>query len=95
MADFQESLIKKAKTDADRVITYDPEKRPEVSNLLMLISLATGRSPEAIAEEIGFPVLLRPSFVLGDLSTHTYYMSRLILPHLNITQVLCDRQSFI
>jgi len=52
-ADETASLIKKAKTDADRVITYDPEKRPEVSNLLMLISLATGRTPEAIAEEIG------------------------------------------
>ncbi|MDD2320065.1 MAG: tryptophan--tRNA ligase [Geobacteraceae bacterium] len=47
------ALIKKAKTDADRVITYDPENRPEVSNLLMLTSLSTGKSPEAIAEEIG------------------------------------------
>ncbi|GAB7533132.1 Gfo/Idh/MocA family oxidoreductase [Pseudomonas sp. 3A(2025)] len=41
------------------------------------------------------PKVAGPSFVLGDLSTHTYYMSRLILPHLNITEVLCDRQSFI
>jgi tryptophanyl-tRNA synthetase len=47
------ALIKKAKTDADRVITYDPEKRPEVSNLLLLTSLSTGRSPEEIAAEIG------------------------------------------
>ncbi len=46
-------LIKKAKTDADRHITYDPENRPEVSNLLMLISLCTGEEPEAIAEKIG------------------------------------------
>jgi tryptophanyl-tRNA synthetase len=47
------ALIKKAKTDADRTITYDPENRPEVSNLLMLVSLSTGKSPEAVAEEIG------------------------------------------
>lgn len=47
------ALIKKAKTDADRVITYDPENRPEVSNLLMLTALSTGRSPEEIAAEIG------------------------------------------
>ncbi|NMC74347.1 MAG: tryptophan--tRNA ligase [Geobacteraceae bacterium] len=47
------SLIKKAKTDANRLITYDPENRPEVSNLLTLISLSTGRTPETIAEEIG------------------------------------------
>jgi tryptophanyl-tRNA synthetase len=47
------ALIKKAKTDADRVITYDPENRPEVSNLLMLLSLSTGKSPETLAGEIG------------------------------------------
>jgi len=47
------ALIKKAKTDADRFITYDPQKRPEVSNLLLLISLTTGQPPEKIAEEIG------------------------------------------
>jgi tryptophanyl-tRNA synthetase len=47
------SLIKKAKTDADRIITFDPVKRPEVSNLLLLISLCTGEQPEAIAEKIG------------------------------------------
>lgn len=46
-------LIKKAKTDSERHITYDPEHRPEVSNLLLLISLASGRKPEQIAEEIG------------------------------------------
>ncbi|MCM1322136.1 MAG: tryptophan--tRNA ligase [Bacteroides sp.] len=46
-------LIKKAKTDAERVITYDPENRPEVANLLMLISLCTGETPEAAAARIG------------------------------------------
>lgn len=46
-------LIKKAKTDAERFITYDPENRPEVANLLMLISLCTDEEPEAIAERIG------------------------------------------
>lgn len=47
------SLIKKAKTDSIRQITYDPINRPEVSNLLLLISLATGEDPEAIAGRIG------------------------------------------
>ena len=46
-------LIKKAKTDTERRITFDPENRPEVSNLLMLASLASGRSPHEIATEIG------------------------------------------
>ena len=47
------ALIKKAKTDADRHITYDPENRPEVANLLMLIALCTGDAPQTIAERIG------------------------------------------
>jgi tryptophanyl-tRNA synthetase len=47
------SLIKKAKTDSVRKITYDPETRPEVANLLLLCSLATGENPESIAESIG------------------------------------------
>lgn len=47
------ALIKKAKTDADRHITYDPENRPEVANLLMLIALCTGDAPHTIAERIG------------------------------------------
>ncbi len=47
------ALIKKAKTDADRHITYDPVNRPEVANLLMLISLCTGDEPQSIAERIG------------------------------------------
>lgn len=36
-----------------------------------------------------------PSFVLGDLSTHTYYMSQLICPQLKLKQILCDRQAFV
>ncbi len=45
--------IKKAKTDADRVITYDPENRPEVANLLDLINLCTGENQAEIAARIG------------------------------------------
>ena len=46
-------LVKKAKTDSERHITYDPENRPEVANLLMIISLCTGEVPEKVAERIG------------------------------------------
>lgn len=46
-------LIKRAKTDSERTITYDPENRPEVANLLLMASLATGKNPEVIAEQIG------------------------------------------
>ncbi len=47
------NLIKKAKTDAERLIEYDPQKRPEISNLLLIASLCLGRAPEEIACEIG------------------------------------------
>lgn len=46
-------LIKKAKTDGERLITYDPLNRPEVANLLQIISLCTKEEPEAIANRIG------------------------------------------
>lgn len=46
-------LIKRAKTDSERKITYDPLNRLEVSNLLLMASLTTGRLPREIADEIG------------------------------------------
>ena len=52
-ADATAKIIKRAVTDSDRHITYDPQARPEVANLLLLASLCTGRSPENWAEEIG------------------------------------------
>ncbi|MCT2260444.1 tryptophan--tRNA ligase [Brachybacterium muris] len=45
--------IKKAKTDSDRQITFDPEGRPEVANLLTIAALSSGCTPQEIAEEIG------------------------------------------
>jgi tryptophanyl-tRNA synthetase len=45
--------IKGATTDAERLITYEPERRPEVANLLRLTALARGCTPEQVAAEIG------------------------------------------
>lgn len=52
-ADQTAKLIKRAKTDSDRHITYDPDSRPEVANLLTIASLCEGTPAEQIAEEIG------------------------------------------
>ncbi|MFE7106052.1 tryptophan--tRNA ligase [Streptomyces sp. NPDC057575] len=52
-ADETARLIKGAKTDAERYITYDPENRPGVSSLVLLAALCLGREPRAVAEEIG------------------------------------------
>lgn len=41
------------------------------------------------------PQIAGPTFVLGDISTHTFYISQLVLPELKIASLLCDRQSFI
>ncbi|MES9505711.1 tryptophan--tRNA ligase [Streptomyces sp. NPDC000609] len=52
-ADETARLIKGAKTDAERYITYDPEHRPGVSSLVLLAALCLDRDPHAVAEEIG------------------------------------------
>jgi tryptophanyl-tRNA synthetase len=52
-ADETAKLIKTAKTDSNRHISYEPEARPEVANLLFLTSLCTGEAPESIAARIG------------------------------------------
>lgn len=46
-------LIKKSKTDPDRMITFDAENRPGVSALLTTAALCTGRTEVEIAQEIG------------------------------------------
>ena len=46
-------LVRRARTDAVRHITYEPATRPEVSNLVFIAALCQGRDPRLIAEEIG------------------------------------------
>jgi tryptophanyl-tRNA synthetase len=52
-ADETATLVARARTDSERVITYDPEHRPEVSNLLLIAALCRGAEPERLAAEIG------------------------------------------
>lgn len=47
------SMITSAKTDSIRDINYDPQGRPEVSNLLLLGALCSGQLPEQLAAEVG------------------------------------------
>jgi tryptophanyl-tRNA synthetase len=46
-------LLRRAKTDSDPVITYDPVDRPEVANLLLLTGLCEDLDPAELAEQIG------------------------------------------
>ncbi len=43
--------IGRAKTDSGREVRYDPEEKPEISNLLTIYSLCSGRSIEDIEAE--------------------------------------------
>lgn len=52
-ADETAKRLKKAVTDSDRNITFDPENRPTVANLLTIAGLCTGEDPAAIAARIG------------------------------------------
>lgn len=52
-ADETAQLIRTARTDGERQITYEPERRPEISNLVLLAALCLERSPEDVAAEIG------------------------------------------
>ncbi|WP_101788910.1 tryptophan--tRNA ligase [Nonomuraea indica] len=47
------ALIRKARTDSERLITFDEAARPEVANLLTLAGLCLGRAPQDVAVEIG------------------------------------------
>ena len=46
-------ILKTATTDSERLITYEPARRPQVANLLDIASYASGVAPEKIAETIG------------------------------------------
>jgi tryptophanyl-tRNA synthetase len=52
-ADQTARLVKGAKTDGLRHVSYDPAARPEVSSLVLLAALCLGRDPVTVAAEIG------------------------------------------
>lgn len=52
-ADETAKLLKKAKTDADRHISFDPDARPEVSSLVQIGALLRDQEPEDFAAAIG------------------------------------------
>jgi tryptophan--tRNA ligase len=52
-ADQTARLIRKAVTDSDRHISYDPVNRPEVSNLVTIAALLLGQDPVQVADELG------------------------------------------
>jgi len=41
------------------------------------------------------PAFAGPSYVLGDIGTHPFYLSEVMLPQLQIERLMCSRQSFV
>ncbi len=52
-ADETARLLRQATTDSDPHITYDPDSRPEVANLVLLTALCEELDPRQVAEQIG------------------------------------------
>jgi tryptophanyl-tRNA synthetase len=52
-ADETARLLRRAKTDSDPHITYDPQDRPEVANLVLLTAMCEELDPRQIADQIG------------------------------------------
>jgi tryptophanyl-tRNA synthetase len=42
-----------ARTDSERMISYEPDRRPAVANLLTLAGLCSGRQPGELADQLG------------------------------------------
>jgi tryptophanyl-tRNA synthetase len=52
-ADDTARLMRRARTDSNPHITYEPESRPEVANLVLLTALCEDVPPDEVASEIG------------------------------------------
>ncbi len=52
-ADETARLVRAAVTDSERLITYEPERRPQVASLLLAAALCSDRTPQEVAGEVG------------------------------------------
>ena len=52
-ADRTAALLRRATTDGERTISYEPERRPAVASLVLLGALCRGEEPQAFADAIG------------------------------------------
>jgi tryptophanyl-tRNA synthetase len=46
-------LIRRTVTDSERIITYEPERRPQLASLLLIGALCSGATPEELAAAVG------------------------------------------
>ncbi len=94
-ADETASRIRLSRTDTERHVTFEPERRPEVANLLTIAGLFLGQSPESVAQEVsggGSQALKRvvTDAVNGSLAGHRARRAELARDPGHVTQVLHD-----
>jgi tryptophanyl-tRNA synthetase len=51
--DVVAAKIRGARTDSEREISYEPDRRPEIANLLRIAGLCASREPDVLAAAIG------------------------------------------
>lgn len=51
--DTTAAAIRSAQTDGHRHITYAPQTRPQVANLLSITAALAGTTPQAVAQDVG------------------------------------------
>ena len=51
--DVVAAKVTAARTDSERLIEYEPDRRPEVANLLRIAALCERSTPQAVAADIG------------------------------------------
>ncbi|KOC64324.1 Tryptophan--tRNA ligase, mitochondrial [Habropoda laboriosa] len=85
--------IKKAVTDCTSEVTYEPEERPGVANLISIHSMLTGKSPDQICSEVeglntGKYKLVVADLVIEKLTPIREEFSRLIKEPAYLQEVL-------
>jgi tryptophanyl-tRNA synthetase len=61
------ALIRSARTDSERMVTYEPERRPGVANLLVIGAALSGTDPATLASVIGDAGSARLKGVVTDI----------------------------
>ncbi|XP_076238779.1 tryptophanyl-tRNA synthetase, mitochondrial isoform X2 [Calliopsis andreniformis] len=87
--------LKKAITDCTSEVTYEPEKRPGIANLIAIHSMLTGKTPNQICLEVqgldtGKYKLLLADVVIEKLSPIREEFSKLIKEPMYLREVLQD-----
>jgi len=77
-------------------------KNGELGDIRIInMQFAHGWHSEAVEEnDLGTkwrvtPEFSGPSYVLGDVGTHAFYLAELMVPELKVSKIMCSKQSFI